>query len=227
MAGIRNGNGNGFEQQVAKILRNSKERLNVQGGQIQGIQRIIKRFGSPEGLLGRIETLENCKLSFKEKTIREAAWTIPHTYLVNIALTAAVTRVTGNINVSQWGWFFAERMYICWRPSAGANINRYRPISSGNPIIAGNEAVAAGAVADTLNFLLDISEGRAQRDRQNLPVPGDVFYRIDGDGLIPGGDAYGPNSNVQFGITPTIAPTNAGTCTVVVQGIQCLNATEE
>lgn len=184
----------------------------------------LKKLGDPEALSARVATLEGKKLSFRQYTERKASITYPFNYIAQIALAAGVTnRIQGNITISQKGWFFADRISASYLPSAGApNANMWGPLARSNPYIAGAGAIAGAEVTNQLNFFLEYYDGRTQQARQNLPIPGDILYRSDRDGyILPGGDAFGPNSNIAVFITPTVAPTNAGAIYIVFNGIQC------
>lgn len=184
----------------------------------------LKKLGDPEALAARVATLEGKKLSFRQYTERKASITYPFNYIAQIALAAGVTnRVQANITVSQKGWFFADRVFASYLPSAGApNANMWGPLARSNPYIAGAGAIAGAEVTNQVNFFLEYYDGRTQQGRQNLPIPGDILYRTDRDGyILPGGDAFGPNANVSVFITPTVAPANAGTLYIVFNGVQC------
>lgn len=185
----------------------------------------LKRIGDPGLFLARLRALEEEEMSFREYTQNRAANTYPFTYVAVVALPAAsVARVQVAITISQFGWFFADRIFASWLPSAGAGtLNMWAPIGRSNPVIAGAGHIAAGiVVANTLNFFLEYADTRTQQARQNAPIPGDLLYRCDNDGYtLPGGDAFAPNTAVSLIITPTVAPANAGTLYVCFNGVQC------
>lgn len=184
----------------------------------------LKRIGDPGLFLARLKALEEEEMSFREYTTNKAANAYPFTYVSPIALPAASTaRVQAQITISQFGWFFADKIFASWLPSAGAGtLNMWAPIGRSNPYVAGAGHIVAGVVANTLNFFLEYTDVRTQQNRQNLPIPGDLLYRGDSDGyILPGGDAYGPNTTINLYITPTVAPANAGTLYVCFNGVQC------
>lgn len=197
---------------------------NCQVG-IRKLSAMLQKFGDPQLLLKRVDALEGKHLSFREYTMLNAEKVIPFAYRIDVAIAASSTaRVPGVATITEEGYFFLDRIMYSWMPSAGVNANTWRPISSSNPYLAGSAAVAGAAIADTIDFFVEISEGRASRDRQNLPIPGDVYHRQDGDGILgPEGDAFGPNSTVTAHITPAVALTNAGTLYVTLLGVQCLD----
>jgi hypothetical protein len=182
----------------------------------------LRRLGDPGLFVARVRALEEEKLSFREAKTNNASNAYPFTYVAPIALAAATTRIQANITISQFGWFFADRIWASWLPAAGAvGANAWGPIGRSNPFIAGAGHIVAGVVANTLNFFLEYSDVRTQQSRQNLPIPGDLLYRTDGDGyLLPGGDAFGPNASISLLITPTVAPANAGVLYVCFNGVQ-------
>jgi hypothetical protein len=203
----------------------------VQNCQV-GIRKLggaLKQFGDPQLLLKRLDALEGKQLSFREYTMLNAEKTIPFSYRIDVTITAASTaRVPGSTTINEEGYFFLDRIYFSWLPDtadgAAAPANVWTPFASSNPFLFGSAAVAGAAIGNDLNFFTELSEGRAQRDRQDQPVPGDIFLRQDGDGILgPEGDAFGPNSSVTAHITPTLAPTNGGTLYVTLQGVQCLD----
>ena len=184
----------------------------------------LKKLGDPESLAARLATLEGKKLSFRQYTEAKASITYPFTYITAIALAAGVTnRIQGNITISQKGWFFADRIFASYLPSAGVpNANMWGPLARSNPYIAGAGAIAGAEVTNQVNFFLEYYDGRTQQARQNLPIPGDILYRSDHDGyILPGGDAFGPNANIAVFVTPTVAPTNAGVLYITFNGKQC------
>ena len=188
----------------------------------------LRRLGDPSLFMARLKWLEEEPLTFRKATCNKASNTYPFTYVASIPIPAALGQVRGAITVSQFGWFFADRLFASWLPSADAGgfgtANMWAPIGRSNPFIAGAGRIAIPPVqvANQLNFFLEYSDLRTQQARQNIPIPGDLLYRGDGDGyLLPGGDAYGPNTTVNILVTPTVAPTNAGTLYVMFNGVQC------
>jgi hypothetical protein len=183
----------------------------------------LKRLGDPSLLLARIKWLENDPMSFRRSVQNKASNTYPFTYVASIPLAAATTRVQANLTISQFGWFFADRIFASWLPSAGVGtLNMWAPIGRSNPFIAGAGAIVVPEVQNQLNFFLEYADIRTQQSRQNLPIPGDLLYRGDGDGyLLPGGDGFGPNTTVSLFVTPTVAPQNAGTLYICFNGVQC------
>jgi len=182
----------------------------------------LKRFGDPSLFRARLKWLEDEPMTFREATQNKASNTYPFTYVASIPLAAATTRIQANITISQFGWFFADRIFASWLPGAGALIGMWAPIGRSNPFIAGAGNIVVPEVADQLNFFLEYSDVRTQQSRQNLPIPGDLLYRGDGDGyILPGGDGFGPNTTISLYVTPTVAPQHAGTLYVMFNGIQC------
>lgn len=162
-------------------------------------------------------------VSFKEKTIREALKATPGWYTNEVAI-AATQRTPITINTDSRGWFFAEKVVMSWRPTAGANANTWTGLSGDNPFISGSRQVAGAAVADTVNFYWEYAEGSSQLSRMNRAVPGGMLYRQDLDGLIPGSDGWPPATSVSTFITMLANPTNAGIFNVTYIGIQCYNS---
>lgn len=150
-----------------------------------------------------------------------AEMVLPFRYIINISLSTDTTRVPGSVQTSPRGWFFADRVQVSFRPSAGDNENLWRPLASSDPTIA-----ADGAVGDVLNFSWEYFEARTNQARQSesKTIPGDLLFRNDGDGFLLGGDPWSPATTVTVAVTPTIAPDNAGTLTFTFLGEQCLNA---
>lgn len=162
-----------------------------------------------------------------EALARRAERVIPFFYVTNIDIEAAdETEQQGIVGVTQEGYFLASRLSCAFRPTGGDHVGKFRPVSSGNPVIAGAELQAGSDVADKMDFLLDYSVGSAQRHRMNNPMPGDLFYRIDGDVILPIPDIWMPGSDITFRITPTEAPDSDGIFTVVIWGMQCLDVLE-
>ena len=184
----------------------------------QGDAMVVQRFNSLDKLLaGR-------KPTYAERVVSCAEHVVPFFYIVDIAFaTGATARTPGVINIDQDGYFLADRYYGAWRPTTGANAGEFKPISSGNPFVAGTELTAAANVPDKMDFVWEIVEGSSQRARQNAPIPGDILYRQDSDGYLTEPDVYPPSSTITVIITPTQAVDNAGIFSFVVQGRQCLN----
>jgi hypothetical protein len=196
---------------------------------LRKLTKHVKQLGDPKLILSRLDMLEGRQLSFRQYMTQKSAKAIPFNYRVDVALTTGSTaRTTNTTNISQDGWFFLDRIYASWLPSTGGDANRWQPISAGHPEIAAGEAVSGGNIATVLNFFFEWSDGRAERNRQSDPIPSDLLYRTDGDGLLgPEGDQFGPNSTVTFAVTPTLAPTVDGTLYFTLQGVQCLDVLKE
>lgn len=109
---------------------------------------------------------------------------VPYLYGVNIEFATAATapaRTTGTITISQDGPFVAVDIWVTWRVTltGDANIGRYFPVSSGDPH-SGVVLVVAGAGNDTfrddmVDFLIDFTDAGADRQLQNIPIPGHFF----------------------------------------------------
>ena len=203
------------------------ERASELSVAVRKLSDSLKKLGNPDDLMSRVATLEGKRLSFREYTEAKASITYPFNYIAAIALPAGATnRIQGNITVSQKGWFFADRIFASYLPTADAAVlgtaNMWGPLARSNPFIAGAGDIAGAEVYNQLNFFLEYVDGRTQQARQNMPIPGDILYRTDHDGLIlPGGDAFGPNANIAVFITPTVAPANAGIIYITFNGKQC------
>lgn len=162
-----------------------------------------------------------------EALARQAERVIPFWYNVEINFAStSVARTQGVMTVTQEGYFLMTRLSCAWRPTIGANNGEFKPISSGNPVVAGAELQAAGEMADKFDFVFEYSEGAAQRRRQTNTIPGDLFLRQDGDFVLPTPDIFMPASVVTFSVTPTQAVDNTGVFTVTAWGMQCLNVLE-
>jgi hypothetical protein len=214
-----------MDEQTRQFLVQLRNRQEDTAVGLRKLGNVVKAFGDPRQVLSRIDALEGRQLSFRRYTELNAAKTIPFVYQIQVSLTSGATdRATGAANISEEGWFFLDRLHMTWVPETGANAGRFRPISSGNPTIAGSQEVAGSAVDDTLDFFYEYSDGRAERDRQDRALPSDMLYRSDSDGILgPEGDAFGPNSTVRFYITPSVAPGTDGILYIQLQGVQCLD----
>lgn len=195
--------------------------------------KLMQAFGSPKELLDRVGSLEALiekmkQPTFREERIQEAAWTVPRHYSITYEIEAGDTdRQTDSVVIDQEGWFFCDRIWAAWRPTDGNNPGRFMGVSSGNPFVLGATAGGVAYPADILDFLWEYQEGRSQRTRQNLPLPSDMLYRQDMDGFPPGGDSFGPNTSVQFTITPTRGPDNDGILQIILSGVQCLKVLKQ
>lgn len=205
-----------------------KVQYNKMAAAVRKMHSKVESLGDIKAQLDLIKASSR-DLTFREKMIEEAEKVIPYTNVIEITLANTTARTTQSLTVSQEGWFFIDRIYASFRPTAGAQLGRWRPVSSGNATVAGAELQAAGLTVGLLNFYWEYAEGRAQRTRQNLPVPGDILYRSDNDGFVaPGlGDGIGPNATVTFHITPSVAPGVAGVCVISLVGIQCLGVLKQ
>lgn len=185
----------------------------------RGEELSVQRFNELEKLLaGKAPT-------YADRVLAGAEHVIPFYYVIPIQFAGGVTtRTPGTVQIDQDGYFLADRYYACWRPTAGANAGEWKPVSSG--ILAGDEALAAANIADKIDFQWEIVEGSSQRGRQNNPIPGDILYRMDGDGKLTEPDVYPPGTTMTVVITPTENTDNAGTFVFVAQGRQCLNVVE-
>jgi hypothetical protein len=166
-------------------------------------------------------------VSFKEKTIRDSLKVTAGFYVWEIAFVALATQRTQvTIQTDPRGYFFAERIWCAWRPTAGALSGFWQGVSSDNPMIMGgmveNGAVGLPAPWPGFDFYWEYAEGAANLMRMNAPVSGAILYRGDMDGCIPGSDGWQPSSSVTFWITPIGAgPAVAGVFHLAVLGQQC------
>jgi len=219
--------------QTQSALDNLTYKLRKVSEEHNKLIRRIKKFGDPKELLERITSVEALienmsQPSFREKMIREAAWTVPRHYSILFEFDQNDSdRVTDSVTVDQEGWFFCDRIWATWRPTAGDDSGRFGGISSGHPYIVGSTAGAAAEPVNLIDFLWEYQEGRSQRTRQNLAIPSDVLYRTDLDGFPPGGDSFGPNTTVQFAITPTRVIPVDGILQIVLSGVQCLKVLKQ
>jgi hypothetical protein len=152
-----------------------------------------------------------------------AAQVLPFYNIINIVIPATTARQAVVLHTSTAGWYFADRIHVSFYPTAGANANTWRPIAPSDPVVA----TAAGA-ADIFNFSLEYFEDRTNRARQNDArlIPGDLFFRRDGDGFLLGGDPWAPGTDITVAITPLVAPDNAGVAVITFLGEQCINVDE-
>jgi hypothetical protein len=193
---------------------------NCQVG-LRSVAKQLKAFGDPQLLMKRIAELEGKQMSFREFTMLNAEKTIPFKYRIEISIQDTDTaRLSGSATISEEGYFFLDRVYFSFLASDGTNAV-WRPVGSSHPVIA----VAAAAPTNALDFFAEFTDGRAQRERQERAIPGDIYFRQDGDGILgPEGDAFGPNSTINTYITPTHgARTNDGTLYITLEGVQCLD----
>jgi len=213
---------NDLAYEIRKLKENQGKLLNI-----------IKAFGKPQDLLVRMAALEKliaCAPSptFREKMIRQAEWSVPRFYSIlwNIA-QGDTARVPGTVNIDQDGWFFLDRIWATYRVTAGNDIGRFRGCSSGHPAIVASTANALAEPIEIFDFLWEYQEQRGGRNRQNFALPGDLLYRTDRDGYVPGGDAFGPATTVQFQVTPTRAAEQTGVLQIVLEGVQCLDTLKQ
>lgn len=210
-----------------------KYKLRKMDERTQKLFKLMQAFGSPKELLDRVTSVEAlieqmAQPSFRQKMIQEAAWTVPRHYSIVYEIESGDTdRKTDAVTIDQEGWFFCDRIWAAWRETAGAEPGRFGGVSSGNPVVLASTAAAAAYPTNILDFLWEYQEGRSQRTRQNLPLPSDILYRQDEDGYPPGGDAFGPNTSVQFTITPTRGPDNDGILQIILSGVQCLKVLKQ
>lgn len=199
--------------------------------EIRKVKSRLDKLGDPGMLAARLEELEGKRLSFRRDTEARAATLHPFSYRVDVPIAAGSTaRVPGSVTISQEGWFFCEKISCSWLASGTAHnatiLNRWAPLSTSHPVTAAAAAAAVNAPSvSIINFWWEYVEGRAELGRQNLQIPGDVFYRSDDQcyHLPSEGDAFGPNSAVTFYATPTVAmgANLGGTLYFVMHGIQC------
>jgi hypothetical protein len=197
--------------------------------------RKFKKLGDPEELLDRVTSVEALitrmrQPSFRQKMIQEAAWTVPRHYSIIFEFESGDSeRQIDSVVIDQEGWFFCDRIWAVWRIDDENSLDngRFVGVSSGHPFILGSTAGGVAYPANILDFLWEYQEGRSQRTRQNIPLPSDILYRTDLDGFPPGGDSFGPNTSVQFTITPTRAAETDGLLQIVLSGIQCLKVLKQ
>lgn len=197
---------------VAQRLRSFDTTLKTR------LDDLTRRYDRLDALLaGRRPTTAELIVAGAEKVV-------PFTYNIDIALTVASTARQGGVaTINQDGYFLLDRIMFAYRMTAGVNVGRFRPISTGNPAVA----AAAAAIADELDFLWEISDGTAQRLRQENPTPGCIVFRQDRDGFLPAPDVFPPASTVNVFITPLVAPASTNVFTVSLIGRQCLNVLQD
>jgi len=219
--------------QVQEAINNLSFKLRKISEEHNKLIRRIKQFGDPSDLLDRVTSVEALidkmkQPTFREKMIQEAAWTVPRHYSILFEFSQNDSaRVTDSVVIDQEGWFFCDRIWATWRPTTGNDAGRFGGISSGNPVVLASTAGGAAEPVNLIDFLWEYQEGRSQRTRQNLPLPSDMLYRTDSDGFPPGGDSFGPNTTVQFAITPTRAIYGDGILQIILSGVQCLKVLKQ
>lgn len=200
------------------------------------VQQIIrqqqKRISEMEVSIKALEKSQSY-VSFKEKTIRDALKTAPNFYVWEITFAQfAAQRTPVTIQTDPRGYFFAERMWMSWRTTAGGAANaqgHWQSIASDNPMIVASQNFGGAALfpAWGVDFYFEYSEGSASLMRMNAAVPSAILYRGDLDGIVPGSDGWQPSTTVTFYITPigvfaggTGTP-QAGVLNITVAGQQC------
>jgi hypothetical protein len=198
-----------------------------------GVRKLQKRVLTGEQMvLQRVESLDKLLVGREptevDRLIACSAKIVPFKYNIDVPIVgAAPARTPGTITITQEGYFLLDRIWVTLRMTSGDNAGNYRPISSGNPTIAGAELQAGTAIGDKMDFLFELVEGAAQRGRQDFPVPGDIFYRQDEDGYALGHpDVFIPASVITVYITPLATLDNDGIASVVLDGRQLLNVVE-
>lgn len=168
----------------------------------------------------RVKALESSggNLSFRQKTINDAAFALPRWYNIDFTVSATTTdMINGSVTVTQEGWYFIDRIYAVWRETTN---NKYRTPSAGG--YSANTAVAT--LENEIDFTWNYQDGRTQMWRAPNDLPGDILWRHDSDGMVMNdGDPIGPNAPINAHITPLHQTGQAGILTLVFQGIQCLD----
>lgn len=215
-----------------------RDMLEAQTKQIQALNRIATKLTGDLKVLktksdADSKVIRELKIghSFRAMIERAAEMVVPFHYMTNLTLTAnSTTRVRNTIQTSSKGWFFADRVFASFRPTAGANAGEWRPLTHSHPAIAVQDVDGGGAnpLVDILDFDWEYSENRTNMERQNdqLTIPGDLLARRDNDGYLLGGDPWAPRSTITVGATPRVALTNAGVLTFTFLGSLCLNTDE-
>ena len=182
----------------------------------------------------KVDTLEKMlagKMSYADRIVACAEKVIPFRYNIQIDLTTNTqARTPGSVTIDQDGWFLHDRIYASLRVNLALDAldGRYRPISSGNPAIAGSAAIAGAQRADTFDFVWELVEGSSQRGRQNnVPTPGCILFRQDYDGKLMHPDVFPPASVVTVFVTPLRAVESTATLVFTLEGRQCLNVIED
>lgn len=211
-----------------QLIEHAVKTANGSASKIRALEAAIKAGNA------KVETLEKMlagKLSYADRIVACAEKVIPFRYNVQIDLaTGTQTRTPGAVTIDQDGWFLHDRIYASLRVTLAGDalVGRFRPMSSGNPQIAGNAAIAAAQIADTMDFVWELVEGSSQRGRQNnVPTPGDILFRQDYDGKLMHPDVFPPSSVVTVYVTPLRAVESAATLVFTLEGRQCLNVIED
>jgi len=197
---------------VAQKFRELDATLKARGDDL------TRRYDKLDALLaGRRPTTAELILAGSEKVVA-------FKYNLDIALTVGSTgRQGGTIQINQEGYFLLDRIYAAYRMTAGANVGRFRPISTDNPPVA----VGAAAIADELDFLWEMSDGTAQRLRQENATPGAILFRQDDDGKYREPDVFPPGTTINLFVTPLVAPASTNIFTFTLEGRQCLNVLQD
>jgi hypothetical protein len=213
-----------FIRDVADKLNGQIQRTGLLDRQVADVKAIVDRLtGESTKHTAQIESVRQIAgmHPFANRLEAEVAKDFPdwgfYALVESAAVTAASTAdIPINMQISSGTWFFAKRIYVSWRPTAGGWANHWAPIGSSNPALA----ALAAPQANVLDFMWQYSDTWSSRRRQNVPIPGDVLYRSDRDGFIPGSDGWPPDTTVSFIFTPTANPAQDGRLWVTILGVQ-------
>jgi hypothetical protein len=217
-----------------QLLRLQEKKLNTQHQELKNLgsafDRLAAKLAATDATIkAQSKLLENLKLGrdFREFIRMAAEYVLPFRYIVELPISASTQRIVQPFQTSPEGWFFADRVWASWRPTAGPNANTWRALAHSNPPIAVSDA-AGNIVPDVLDFTWEYSEARTNRARQNesRTIPGDLLFRNDGDGFLLNGDPWSPATAVTIAATPLVAPDNPGVLTFTFLGEQCVNTPE-
>jgi len=214
---------------VGEILRRQGDKLSKLNEQsVKMNEQLTELRCTNEHQAKMIKEIQLGK-NFREYVTRAAEYTLPFRYIVEITITATTNRVPQPFPISPKGWFFADRVWASWRPTAGSLTGLWCPLSHSDPVIAVHNASGVGVdVPDVLDFDWEYEDARTNQSRQNesRTIPGDLLFRRDSDGYLLGGDPWAPATSITVAVTPRVAPDNAGVITFTFLGEQCLNTSE-
>lgn len=225
-------NGQGGGNQLGAFLRMLRQRQDAMDAELRkigaGLLGMHKAVGDAAGQLKRIaEYGKGFEPLEWEALARQADRVVPFWYTEDLTFAAAATTMAQGVTpVLAKGYFLMTRISVTTRPTEGTLNGCYRPVSSGNPVIAGSELQAGAQVADKIDFTFRYETTNSNQYRQWGQFPGDLFYRIDGDVVLPIPDIIEPAADIVCEVTPTQAMDHACIVSVTYWGMQALNVLE-
>lgn len=196
------------------LLRKALESANRNRSEAQAMKAQIRELGASVKTLREAFSSSAMKaLSNRERALAAAIDMQPNFLVFEHSVDEGVT-AADNIEqqIDTVGRFIVDRIRAAWRASSGSDTGKFGHGSSAvNPDLTSTNVV---------DFSYQLVDGRNNNYLQNANIPGDLLFRSDGDGFMPGGLVLEGGSHVKIIVQPHRAWPSDGYVVFVFEGIQ-------